>query len=161
AFLCDKLENGAGYCRWFGQQENFEQLMRQADPTHTNSIAQRWLDRAPPSGPLAAIPHGLECDTSCNRCLRDFHNLPYHGLLAWRLGLALARVAATASTVVDLATPWGALANPWGRLVDGNEATVPATMNVSRCNQILELGRAKGIHPSSEAGDIFEALSTS
>src|SRR5262249_26206035 len=61
AFLCDKLENGAGYCRWFGVQGNFSQLMQQADPAHPNSIAQRWLDRTPSGDPLAAVPHGLEC----------------------------------------------------------------------------------------------------
>lgn len=128
AFLCDKLENGAGYCRWFGLPENFQHLLRQADPTHASSIAQRWLDRLPPASPLIPIPHGLECDTSCNRCLRDFHNLPYHGLLDWRLGLDLVRVATTASNVVDLATPWGPLPNPWGHLLDGHDSPVPEMM---------------------------------
>jgi hypothetical protein len=128
AFLCDKLENGAGYCRWFGLPENFEHLLRQADPTHANNIAQRWIDRTPPAGPLISTPHGLECDTSCNRCLRDFHNLPYHGLLDWRLGLDLARVATTASSVVDLATPWGPIPNPWEHLLDGHDAPIPETM---------------------------------
>jgi DEAD/DEAH box helicase domain-containing protein len=32
AFLCDKLENGAGYCGFLGQSEVFETLLEHADP---------------------------------------------------------------------------------------------------------------------------------
>ena len=128
AFLCDKLENGAGYCRWFGVQEHFAQLMEQADPFREGSIAQRWLDRTPPADPLASVPHGLECDTSCNRCLRDFHNLAYHGLLDWRLALDMARIA-VGGAALDLSTPWGMHPNPWASLLDGPDTPVPATMS--------------------------------
>ncbi len=68
----------------------------------------------------------MECDTSCNRCLRDFHNLPYHGLLDWRLALDMARLAATADAVIDIATPWGASPNPWASLTNGASAPIPA-----------------------------------
>jgi hypothetical protein len=77
AFLCDKLENGAGYRRWFGAPTNFTEPMAGVDPSRPQRIAHDWMDRAKP-GPLASKPHGLECDTSCNRCLRDFHILLYH-----------------------------------------------------------------------------------
>ncbi len=127
AFLCDKLENGAGYCRWFGQQTHFAELMQQADPGCANSIAQRWLDRTPPAAPLASMPHGLECDTSCNRCLRDFHNLAYHGLLDWRLAMDMAHIAVGGATV-DLSSAWGTTPNPWASLVGGAGTPVPATM---------------------------------
>jgi len=128
AFLSDKLENGAGYCRWFGQKENFEELMLQADPLLKKSIAQQWTDRTVVPGPLASKPHGEECDTSCNRCLRDFHNLPYHGLLDWRLALDMARIA-TGGATVDLSSPWETtIPNPWTGLLDGPEALIPATM---------------------------------
>jgi len=128
AFLSDKLENGAGYCRWFGQKVNFEELMLQADPLQTKGIAQQWTDRTPPSDPLASEPHGLECDTSCNRCLRDFQNLPYHGLLDWHLALDMARIATTKDAVIDLTSAWGTVPNPWAVLVEGPDASVPATM---------------------------------
>jgi hypothetical protein len=82
------------------------QLMEQDDPSRANSIAQRWIDQTPPLGHLDSIPHGLECDTFCNRCLRDFHNLPYHGLLDWRMALDMARIA-TAGAMADLTTNWG------------------------------------------------------
>src|SRR5262249_32666968 len=88
AFLSDKLENGAGYCQWLSEHDpilnlnRFELLLRQADPNHPDSIAERWLTPG----------RAHECDTSCNVCLRDFYNLPYHGLLDWRLALDMARV---------------------------------------------------------------------
>jgi Lhr-like helicase len=128
AFLSDKLENGAGYCRWFGHPDHFAQLMQQADPLREGSIARQWTDRTPTNNPRGSKPHGEECDTSCNRCLRDFHNLPYHGLLDWRLALDLGRIAASPISAVDLTSPWGALPNPWGLLCDGRDAAVPATM---------------------------------
>jgi hypothetical protein len=127
AFLSDKLENGAGYCRWFGEVENYKELMQRLDPALPNSIPREWMDRATP-GPLGATPHGQECDTSCNRCLRDFYNLPYHGLLDWRLALDMARVALSADNVIDLATAWGTEDNPWKHLVEGPNAPVPSAM---------------------------------
>jgi hypothetical protein len=127
AFLCDKLENGAGYCRWFGEVDNFKKLMERVDPTIPKSIAREWMDRAT-LGPLASKAHGQECDTSCNRCLRDFHNLPYHGLLDWRLALDMARIALSETNVVDLATDWGTETNPWSFMMEGANAPVPTTM---------------------------------
>src|SRR5262249_19972218 len=79
-------------------------------------------------GPLASQPHGVECDTSCNRCLRDFANLPYHGLLDWRLALDMARLALSEANVIDLATAWEPRENPWRHLLEGTSAPVPATM---------------------------------
>jgi len=35
-----------------------------------------------------------KCDSSCPDCLRHYRNMPYHGLLDWRLGLSLLRVLA-------------------------------------------------------------------
>ena len=128
AFLCDKLENGAGYCRWFGVQEHFAQLMEEADPLRVGSIAQRWMDRTPPAGPLDCVPHGVECDTSCNRCLRDFQNLSYHGLLDWRLALDMAHIA-TGNATIDLSSSWGTLSNAWANTLDGPDTPVPATMD--------------------------------
>jgi hypothetical protein len=128
AFLSDKLENGAGYCRWFGQKEHFEELLLQADPLRPKSIACLWADRTPVIGNLASQPHGTECDTSCNRCLRDFHNLPYHGLLDWRLALDLARLAREEAAPIDLTSSWASMPNPWSFLSEGDSAIVPATM---------------------------------
>jgi hypothetical protein len=105
-FLCDKLENGAGYCDFLGQPEIFEELLHHADPearpNGQESIAAQWLNSV----------HLGECDTSCNKCLRDYGNMPYHGLLDWRLALDMARIASGESRI-DLSSPWRSYANPW------------------------------------------------
>lgn len=126
AFLSDQLENGAGYCRELARPERFRELLKLADPAMDGSIAARWTELV--SLPGAAAPHAAECDTSCNRCLRDFHNLPYHGLLDWRLALDMARVAWSASSTVDLCSAWNGLINPWANLVDGTNAPLPAML---------------------------------
>ena len=41
--------------------------------------------------------------------------MPYHGLLDWRLGLDMARLATT-GTAPDLTSKWGKADNAWGRL---------------------------------------------
>ena len=119
AFLSDKLENGAGYCRWFGNPDHFQLLLDQAKSDKPESLAHLWMKDT----------HNNECDTSCNTCLRDFHNLPYHGLLDWRLALDMARIAAFATETIDLKTQWGKEENPWKVLLQGDNAPVPATMH--------------------------------
>jgi DEAD/DEAH box helicase domain-containing protein len=105
-FLCDKLENGAGYCDFLGQPETFDEVLRNADPdarpNGQESIAAKWLSST----------HLGECDTSCNKCLRDYGNMPYHGLLDWRLALDMARIASGESRI-DLSSPWKGYENPW------------------------------------------------
>jgi hypothetical protein len=124
--LCDQLENGAGYCRELARPEMFSELLRLADPTINGSIAAQWTELVPLPG--AATPHAAECDTSCNRCLRDFHTLPYHGLLDWRLALDMARVASSTPSTLDLHSAWSGIANPWANLVEGTNAPVPLTL---------------------------------
>ena len=119
AFLSDKLENGAGYCRWFGKPEHFHLLLDQAKPEEPENLAELWINE----------DHNHECDTSCNTCLRDFHNLPYHGLLDWRLALDMARLAASPTAIIDLDSPWEKYENPWKILLQGDNAPVPATMH--------------------------------
>lgn len=126
AFLCDQLENGAGYSRELGREAQFRALLAQADPARPGSIASQWVDAEVHAE--QPTPHGAECDTSCNRCLRDFGNLAYHGLLDWRLALDMARLTMDRATSVDLDTPWGAYQNPWQRLCEGPRAPVPTML---------------------------------
>lgn len=112
AFLCDQLENGAGYCRYLGQPDNFAQLLTHADPDVPDSIAQKW------------IAHQDVCDVSCHLCLRDYSNMSYHSLLDWRLALDMARIAA-GNLTVDMTSNWRRQPNPWRRLV---ETTIPAIL---------------------------------
>jgi len=108
-FLSDTLDNGAGYCRWLSQEGNFKKVMQLCDGTQQNSIAKKWLDPE----------HSDACDTSCNRCLRDYYNLRYHGLLDWRLALDMFRLALNSTTTVDFTTPWGIYSNPWEHVFHG------------------------------------------
>ena len=62
AFLCDKLENGAGYASWLGKGNNFICLLRQGQANDQRNMAAQWLEAT----------HRIACDTSCNLCLRDF-----------------------------------------------------------------------------------------
>jgi len=103
-FLCDQLENGAGYCTLLAQPEEFLRLMGWIE----NNICD-WI----------ASSHSSECDTSCNRCLREYDNMPYHGLLDWRLALDMVRIAQSAETVIDLHSDWNGNPSPWARLIEG------------------------------------------
>lgn len=106
-FISDTLDNGAGYSTWLSKHQNIQQLIDKLDPVKTRlagSIAKELLGER----------HAHECDTSCNRCLRDFYNLPYHGILDWRLGIDMFRIALSKDNPVDLSSRWGDHENPWG-----------------------------------------------
>ena len=134
AFLSDKLENGAGYCEWLGEPDNFRRVLQQGNVNYApgtpprQSTAAKWMDLIISTEPLAPRPHGLDCDTSCNRCLRDFYNLPYHGLLDWRLALDMLRIAASDAVAIDLFSQVGGQENPWRNLVDPAQGVIAATM---------------------------------
>jgi len=139
AFLCDQLENGAGYCRYLAQPSEFQKMLQQADATYVSStglpsVASKWMNRA------TSIDHGLNCDTSCNLCLRDFGNLAYHGLLDWRLALDMARVAGSSLSGIDLVSDWHGQPNPWRNLVEGNGAPVPILLKQLGYDDPLSFG---------------------
>ncbi|MUG95350.1 DEAD/DEAH box helicase [Scytonema sp. UIC 10036] len=134
AFLCDKLENGAGYCKFFTDAAEFSRLMAIAEPTHPNSIAAKWMS----SG------HESECDTSCNLCLRDFYNLSYHGLLDWRLALDMARIASSSTSAIDLESSWNGCPNPWKNLILGEKAPIPVTLERLGYNSQKQFGSLRG-----------------
>lgn len=46
--------------------------------------------------------HSDECDSTCYKCLSNYNNMPYHGLLDWRLGIALFRLMVDNSYRVGL-----------------------------------------------------------
>jgi ATP-dependent helicase YprA (DUF1998 family) len=113
AFLCDKLENGAGYCTLLARPEEFGALLDQSRPETAGGLGGLWLSA-----------HAAGCDASCHHCLRDYGNAPYHGLLDWRLALDMAALARD-GRVPDLTSPLGGVDNPWLRLT---EQVIPAAL---------------------------------
>ena len=137
AFLCDQLENGAGYCTFLGQPAQFEKLLEQANPLMPASIATKWLD----------ISHEGTCDASCNQCLRDYGNMSYHALLDWRLALDMARIA-VGTVTVDLVSDWGTTQNPWMRLING---AIPNMLSQLGYGTRMKFGPLYGyIHPARQ-----------
>jgi hypothetical protein len=77
----DHLANGAGFTAWI--HRNWAAILGQA------------ASGTPPSGSFMASlisdEHLRNCDSAGYDCLKQYRNMSYHGLLDWRLGLALAR----------------------------------------------------------------------
>ncbi|MEF2279904.1 DEAD/DEAH box helicase [Deinococcus sp. YIM 134068] len=108
AFLCDRLENGAGYATHLGQASEFSRLL---DFAYT-SLTPAWHD------------HAAVCDGSCARCLRDYTNLAYHPLLDWRLALDFLALLRNPLAPPSLHAPQEGRPNPWAPLVWGSEAPI-------------------------------------
>ncbi|MBN9493053.1 DEAD/DEAH box helicase, partial [bacterium] len=140
AFMSDTLENGAGYCSALGTATRFAAILMQTDHLSHGSIANRWMR------------HAVECDSSCNRCLRDYHNLAYSGLLDWRLALDMGRLARDVAKSPDLSTTWEDMPNPWERLVKGARAPVTGTLQRLGYEPPIAVGSLAGFkHGSHDA----------
>lgn len=138
AFLSDQLENGAGYCRFLSEPSEFQKLFSYADfSSREKNIATKWL----------ASEHMTTCDTSCNACLREYNNMPYHGLLDWRLALDMVRIAQQGADV-DLNTPWGQYPNPWQNSL---AIAIPKTLERLGYKQPEPVGSLRGyIHNNAQ-----------
>lgn len=77
----DRVPNGAGFTREI--YERFPDLLASILDGR-NRYAARVLSSS----------HLGVCDSKCPICLQTFRNMPFHGLLDWRLGLSLMRVLA-------------------------------------------------------------------
>lgn len=79
--LTDELPNGSGFVRYL-----------------FNNIAEVILETITPQegvsylGNIHSESHRQNCKDACYDCLKVFRNMNYHGLLDWRLGIALMRV---------------------------------------------------------------------
>lgn len=108
-FLSDHLENGAGYCSRLGERGVFRELLACARDMVMGD--QGWIGQE----------HAGTCGVSCPRCLREYGNLPYHGLLDWRLAHDMLGIALHGdSALIDLRAklPDGS-ESPWLPLVEG------------------------------------------
>jgi len=112
-FICDSLENGAGYSSVYGAPAVAEDLLRYMVGQTTPVFY----------GPIVNDPHRGDCRTSCPDCLRDFSNLVFHNILDWRVALDMARLALDPSATIDFSVPyWQGLdqiaAGPYLQAVD-------------------------------------------
>jgi hypothetical protein len=88
--IADHLVNGAGFCAALGYTAD----------AGTPPLIERLLVSASqeqseyPLEELLRGEHAATCEQSCYRCLLRYRNLPYHGILDWRLGLAFLRALA-------------------------------------------------------------------
>ena len=92
-FFVERLENGAGYCNFLSGRK-YSDVPEKAilDPLKKGGELYEMLLR--PS-------HLHGCTSSCYDCIRDYSNQEVHGLLDWRLGLDLARLADDCNAKVD------------------------------------------------------------
>ncbi|CAG7658398.1 DEAD/DEAH box helicase [Paenibacillus allorhizosphaerae] len=82
--LSDRLPNGAGFVRWL--EGNWDSVMKDIfSPSARHSFMQY----------LTGTEH--VCNSACYSCLMNYRNMPYHGLLDWRLGLAYLRTMYSSS----------------------------------------------------------------
>jgi ATP-dependent helicase YprA (DUF1998 family) len=109
-FLCDTLENGAGYATHLGEPAVTEQLLQMI----VQNTRWQFHDR------LVDPEHADACDSSCPDCLRSYSNLAYHNLLDWRLAVDMANLALDPASVISLASA------PWSRIADLAAATLEA-----------------------------------
>ena len=77
--LADELVNGSGFVN--DLYENF--------PDYCNRILQ---GQDPYFEQMLSEEHREHCESACYQCLQMYRNMPYHGLLDWRLGISLLRL---------------------------------------------------------------------
>ena len=100
-FLCDTLENGAGYATHLGKPGVAQELLEMISKQTARGFHER----------LVAPEHADACSTSCPDCLRSYSNLAYHNLLDWRLAVDMSELALDAGTAVSLASDrWRSIA---------------------------------------------------
>ena len=92
-FFSDYLENGAGYSTRLGDESVLPRFMEYARACETTSQIH----------PESTDP----CDTACYRCLQDYRNMAFHGILDWRLACDLLDLLADGD--VDVTKRWSAL----------------------------------------------------
>lgn len=77
--LADEQINGSGFV--VDLFENFDEYVNRILNAKDEFFDKMFTDS-----------HRMTCESSCYECLSNYNNMPYHGLLDWRLGIALLRV---------------------------------------------------------------------
>lgn len=79
--LTDRLANGAGFVKW--TYDNWKGLLDKI--VGPGQQKNSFIDF------VTGNQHKI-CKTACYKCLMDYRNMVYHGLLDWRLGFAYLRI---------------------------------------------------------------------
>ncbi len=100
-FIVESLENGAGYCNYLSgrihEDVPFKALIKPLIPSKEGDDATLY-DK------YIAFDHLSNCTSSCYDCIRDFYNQREHGVLDWRLGLDLAKIAYDKGVFIDFSS---------------------------------------------------------
>lgn len=78
--LSDHLPNGAGFVKW--AEENWSEVIKSLTSPAVRSFGEKILEDK----------HRRQCATANYDCLFNYRNMPYHGLLDWRLGISVLRI---------------------------------------------------------------------
>ena len=78
--LADEKINGSGFVK--DLYDKFDDYALQLILNGSDSFFRHMLSHE----------HDANCDSACYSCLQVYRNMPYHGLLDWRLGIALLRI---------------------------------------------------------------------
>ncbi len=77
--LADEQVNGSGFV--VDLYENFDDYKRRILDGEDEFFMK-----------MLSNEHAFKCESTCYECLSTYNNMPYHGLLDWRLGIALFRI---------------------------------------------------------------------
>ena len=77
--LADEQVNGSGFVVDFFN--NFEEYKHRILDGEDDFFDKMLSNR-----------HAATCESTCYECLSNYNNMPYHGLLDWRLGISLFRI---------------------------------------------------------------------
>ena len=82
--LADELANGSGFVNELFKKLNtdYNYLEKILNPTTVGSYFYKMI----------SDEHRNNCKDSCYECLQVYRNMPYHGLLDWRLGMGMLRI---------------------------------------------------------------------
>ena len=85
-YLCDALDNGAGFIRMLCEKGTSGKL-------HLYEIMEDIVSPNPKSKFIKALyDHKDECHTACHNCLMTYGNQGLHHILDWRLGIDLIKL---------------------------------------------------------------------